>query len=111
MKQPSDQSDDKILSPREYNLSNDDYDEEFPALTSQPNKAEIKINDSVSKNQFCCLGRVMAVTEAPFSIKIKLISPSYIADSAHVPAPIQECLAEKKDTWFELQVVPANVRI
>lgn len=110
-RQPTDRSDSTALLSKEYNASENDYDEEFPALSSAAStKTETKSHECVPKNQSCCLGRVTAVTEAPLSIKIKLSSPSYIADSVHVPTPIQECLAEKKDTWFELQVVPANVR-
>jgi hypothetical protein len=112
LKQPSDLPNDTNKAQEEFSVSNDKYDEEFPMLTAATSAATHTNTDTtISKDRCYCLGRVMSVMEAPFSIKIKLIAPSYIADSSYVPHPIQECLDERKDTWFEIQVVPANVSV
>lgn len=109
-KQPPHDVTDAVKEPMEYSVMPGDYEEEFPALSD---KTESKLNsdDIVLKDACCCLGRVVSVAEAPLSIKIKLIAPSYIADPSYVPDPIQECLTQKKGTWFELRIVPANVSV
>jgi len=110
-KQPQHTANDTVQQQMEYSAMKGDYEEEFPALSNATNTAGSKLNsdDTVSKDACSCLGKVLSVTEAPLSIKIKLIAPSYIADLSYVPDPIQECLTQKKDTWFELRIVPANV--
>ena len=110
-KQPTNIPSEMIESSTGYSALKD-YDEEFPVL-SKAKTAESKqrTTGTTSKNRCSCLGRVMRVTEAPFSIKIKLIAPSYIDDLSYVPQPIEDCISEKKDIWFELQMVPANVSV
>ena len=96
-------------SPKEYSALKD-YDEDFPILsTRKVSESKQMPTDTTSKDRCSCLGRVIRVTEAPFSIQVKLIVPSYIDDSSYIPQLIENCLSEKKDTWFELQMVPANV--
>lgn len=108
-KQPSGMQDPSELpTPASNLLSN--YDSEFPALgapTRQQQSNDVS-NKYISKHAGCCVGRVVSIRDAPLSIKVKLVSPSY-SPQLSLPRIIKECLQQHRQIFFELQMILANV--
>ncbi|KAL7553948.1 hypothetical protein ACHAWF_018847 [Thalassiosira exigua] len=85
------------------------YNTEFPTLgTTDQSDDEQKVDCYVEKHPGYCIGRVVSVVDAPFSIKVKLISPSYCTGPT-TPLLIQKCLQHEADIYWELHMIPANV--
>jgi RNA dependent RNA polymerase len=89
-----------------------DFDKEFPALgvatdgSSRSGNADC--SEMVAKRGGLCFGRVVAVCDAPFSVKVKLVAPSY-AEEAGIPELITKCLETGAGIYWELSMVPANI--
>lgn len=91
------------------------YEEDFPLLTKYGSKVKETSTgksftsscDLVSKSGRFCLGRVVSMCEAPFSISMKLVAPSFSPYAA--PEFLLKCLSVQPAVYWEVSVVPANV--
>ncbi|CAB9503937.1 polymerase alpha-associated DNA helicase A [Seminavis robusta] len=86
-----------------------DYEHEFPALEdAHAHTDNADCSSLTSKRGGFCVGRVVHVCDAPFSVKVKLVAASY-ASTACTPELINQCLESDSCLYWELSMIPANV--
>jgi len=93
--------------------SSQEYDDDFPPLTAinpgsrKSGDSETTPADNVSKSAGFCLGQIMYLCEAPFSMTVKMIPWSFGEDRA--PELVLRCLESRKLVYWQIRKVPANI--
>lgn len=93
-------------------LEVDDSETDFPPLQKNIDVSESQVRyhgseTKTAKSSGYCIGRIVALCEAPFSIAVKVVGPSYGMDSA--PELLLRCLHHQPRAFWEISAVPANV--
>eukprot|EP00978_Attheya_sp_CCMP212_P042524 scaffold260436_cov51-Attheya_sp.AAC.2 len=93
-------------------LTTQQYEYEFPPLSSlsgnqEQNTMKASSNEFAHKTGHFCLGRVVRLCEAPFSISIKLVAPSFGLKAS--PELLLQCLAQRKSIFWQVSMIPANI--